>query len=70
MRDEDGVNLDDVVQHSMRHTCLIWRFRSGMYRNIVSKWAGYANVLITEQRYVHTEAGDLLDSLASLTPPD
>jgi integrase len=51
-------NIDDVVLHAMRHTGLI---RSGMRLHHVSKWAGHADVVITEKRYVKVDAGDLRD---------
>ncbi|PZR35799.1 tyrosine-type recombinase/integrase [Caulobacter segnis] len=55
-------NIDDVNLHTFRHTCLTRLIQGGMAIHWVSKWAGHANTIITEQRYLRTNAGDLLDA--------
>ncbi len=62
-------NIDDVVLHTARHTCLTRLIRSGMRLHHVSKWAGHADVVITEKRYVKVDAGDLLDAYDSVIQP-
>lgn len=59
-------NIDDVNLHTFRHTCLTRLIRGGMAIHWVSKWAGHANTIITEQRYLRTNAGDLWDAFETV----
>lgn len=59
-------NIDDVNLHTFRHTCLTRLLQGGMAIHWVSKWAGHANVIITEQRYIRANVGDLWDAFEPL----
>ncbi|WP_343698827.1 tyrosine-type recombinase/integrase [Caulobacter sp.] len=59
-------NIDDVNLHTFRHTCLTRLIQAGMPLHFVSRWAGHANTVITEQRYLRTNAGDLWDAFESV----
>lgn len=58
---EQGFNLDDVVLHTLRHTCITRLVKSRMPLNRVSKWAGHANIKITHDRYAHLDVDDVLE---------
>lgn len=51
-------NIDDVVIHSLRHTCLT-RLARKFPIQLVAQWAGHANVQITISYYSHLTTSDL-----------
>jgi integrase len=57
-----GCPIDDVVLHSLRHTCLT-RLAKRLPIQIVSKWAGHADISITARVYSHLSVDDLLGGL-------
>ncbi|WP_284360278.1 tyrosine-type recombinase/integrase [Candidatus Phycosocius spiralis] len=59
---EIGTPIDDVVLHSLRHTCLT-RLAKRLPIQIVSKWAGHADFSITARVYSHLSVDDLLGGL-------
>ncbi|MBK1968437.1 site-specific integrase [Brevundimonas diminuta] len=62
-------NIDDVVVHSLRHTCLT-RLARKHPMHMVSKWAGHSSVTITESFYVHLTGNDLVGMADALQAPD
>lgn len=66
---EGLVNIDDVTLHTMRHTCITRLVKGRMPLIRVSKWAGHADVKITQQRYAHLDEGDLMEGLDILDAP-
>jgi integrase len=49
-----GHDIDDVVIHTLRHTCLSRLARTGKVRlEDICNWAGHSNIEITRTRYVH-----------------
>lgn len=58
-------DIDDVVVHSLRHTCLTRLARKHELHR-VAQWAGHSSVKITESFYVHLTGTDLEDMVASL----
>lgn len=62
-----GVNIDDVGLHTLRHTCLTRLARSGTLDLLrLSIWAGHSDVSITASRYTHMMTQDLLGGLQAL----
>jgi len=65
---EDLGNAEDVVLHSMRHTCATRLLQHGMDIYRVSRWLGHKDISMTAKRYGHLVADDLvqgIDLLAS-----
>lgn len=62
-----GLDLSDVVIHSLRHTC-ITRLAKRLPIHIVSLWAGHSDVKITASIYTHLNAEDLLAGVLVLSP--
>jgi integrase len=60
-----GVNVDDVVLHTLRHTCLT-RLAKRLPIHKVSHWAGHSDIKVTVEHYAHLASDDLLDGLAVL----
>jgi len=65
-----GHDLDDVVLHTLRHTCLTRMARSGKFKiDEISRWAGHAGIQITMDRYLHmipTDTAHLVDHLDAM----
>lgn len=62
-----GTNIDDVVLHTFRHTCLTRLASSGRVRlEHISDWAGHASMDVTRNHYVHLMPEDKLNVLAAL----
>lgn len=60
----DGMNVQDVVLHTMRHTFLTRLAQSGkvsIYR--ISEWAGHSSIQVTMDHYLHLMPEDKLDTL-------
>lgn len=62
-----GVNMDDVVLHTWRHTCLTRLARKGVRIERIADWAGHSTLQVTMDRYRHMLVEDKLDTLAALT---
>ena len=62
-----GINIDDIVLHTFRHTCLTRLARTGKVRiENIADWAGHSNVQVTIDRYRHMLPEDKLETLAAL----
>ena len=61
----EGVNLDDAVLHTLRHTCLT-RLAKRLPIHKVSLWAGHSDIKVTVEHYAHLSGEDLLEGLAVL----
>ncbi|MGZ9157618.1 MAG: tyrosine-type recombinase/integrase [Nitrospira sp.] len=62
-----GVNIEDVVLHTLRHTCLTRLARSGQVRlDRISDWAGHSSLQVTMDHYLHLIPEDKLDTMAVL----
>lgn len=65
----NGVNIDDVGLHTLRHTCLTRMCRSGRFDlHRVSLWAGHSSISITADVYGHLMTQDLLGGLKVVKP--
>jgi integrase len=62
---EEGIDLDDLVLHSFRHTCLT-RLAKREKIHKVSYWAGHSSIQITADRYGHLSPDDMLDLVGVL----
>ena len=49
---------DDVVPHTLRHTCASWMVQRGVSIVVVSKWLGHSDISVT-MRYAHLAPKDL-----------
>lgn len=58
VKENTAENIDDVVIHSLRHTCLT-RLARKYPIQLVAKWAGHTNIQITISYYVHLTTDDL-----------
>ncbi|HEX7875675.1 MAG TPA: site-specific integrase, partial [Sphingobium sp.] len=54
-----NLDIDDVVLHTLRHTCASRLRRRGVAIDIIQRWLGHSDISITVKRYVHTSAADL-----------
>jgi len=59
------MNLDDVVLHTLRHTC-ISRLADKLPIQKVSEWAGHSDISITRDVYMHLNTGSLLEGVSVL----
>lgn len=65
----NGVNIDDVGLHTLRHTCLTRMCRSGRFDlHRISLWAGHSSIAITADVYGHLLTQDLLGGLKVVKP--
>lgn len=59
-----GVDISDVVLHTMRHTCLTRLAQSGKVRiEHISEWAGHSSLQVTSDHYLHMVPEDRLSTL-------
>lgn len=65
VKQQSGHNIDDVVVHSLRHTCLT-RLAQIHPIQLVSLWAGHSNVKITMDYYLHHNTSDLRRMVGTL----
>lgn len=67
-----GINEEDCVIHSLRHTCATRLLEATGDIQLVSKWLGHTSILTTSKVYAHVQthrmvsAADLLDSARHL----
>ena len=57
---------DEVVPHTLRHTCASWMAQSGVPIRHIQKWLGHASVVTTE-RYAKLTDADLCGALDAVT---
>ncbi len=60
-----GINIEDVVLHSARHTCLT-RLAKRLRIHVVSWWAGHSSIQITVDTYAHLSSEDMAGAHAIL----
>jgi integrase len=63
---KSGTNIDDVVLHSLRHTCLTRLAKLGHPIDRIADWAGHANIATTIKYYRHLDPADKLNTLKML----
>lgn len=56
---KQGLNIDDVTFHTLRHTTITDMLRNKEALTLVSRFAGHSSVKITADRYGHIIADDL-----------
>ena len=54
-----GYDIDDVVLHTMRHTCATRLAEGGMDLIGLRDWLGHSDIKITAERYVHLMNGHI-----------
>lgn len=60
----NGMNVQDVVLHTMRHTFLTRLAQSGKVSiHRISEWAGHSSIQVTMDHYLHLMPEDKLDTL-------
>lgn len=65
----DHLNLgDDVVIHTLRHTCASWLVQRGVDIRRVQKWMGHKSITVT-LKYAKLAPTDLFDSVSVLDDP-
>jgi integrase len=60
-----GMNIDDVVLHTLRHTCANRLRRSGHPLEEVQRWLGHSSMAVTADVYTHVDSLDLFHSMQS-----
>lgn len=60
-----GTDIDNVVLHSARHTCLT-RLAKRLRIHVVSWWAGHSSIQITVDTYAHLSSEDMAGAHAIL----
>lgn len=56
---KQGVDIADVVLHTLRHTCASRLRRQGLSLDYISIWLGHSDISITHERYVHKSGADI-----------
>lgn len=61
----NGIDVSDVVLHTMRHTALTRLARSGRVElSRISDWAGHSSMQVTKDHYLHLMPEDKLSTLS------
>lgn len=69
VKEQTGMNMDDVTLHTLRHTCLTRLAQGGMDLLRLQQWAGHSDPKITAERYTHLRPTDLAAGLSILSNP-